>query len=448
MGFTDYFSPLKSFDMYGAPVQLGILGKSSSRSIIGAFVSLSALILSIYMTSDTITNLYYGINPLITRTSTYGISNVTFDSDNFFMALSFYSKGIDQGPDTFLGNSSNDLNETLKIYPVNYTCATCTGKGSDVYSFINDTNGSVCNSTNSSANLNSVTSNSSDCIKNISYDVIKNQGELYVPKAVPLLIKNVYNMIYCDKNNFNKSNLKINSFSKNKSDGIVDLFWTYSYCFPLNFSSIIMEDDIIDFSISLPINSVAIAPPFMPTTSGPGGVSQQMNNSLKNQTQTDQQNNTQQTTQQSNAQGQTQTNNSQQTTNNQTNNSQQTTNNQTNTQQIQPTQQTSGIANTPTNNQTNTQQIQPTQQNSSTAKTPTNNQTSTGQMQPTQEIINTVSTPTKNETNTQQTQPTQQTSSEASKPINTQTNTLQTKPLRQLGNYLINNIRQEITINK
>jgi hypothetical protein len=83
---------LKVFDIFGKPVQLGLNGETSSKSIIGVFVSLVTIVLSLLMTLPTFENFIYEKNPILTRETVYGIDNITFDSSNFFVALSFYYK--------------------------------------------------------------------------------------------------------------------------------------------------------------------------------------------------------------------------------------------------------------------------------------------------------------------------------------------------------------------
>jgi hypothetical protein len=135
---------LKILDIFGKPVQLGLNGQTSSKSIICAFVSTVAILLSLLMTLPTLENFIYDQNHLLSRETVYGIENITLDSSNFFLALSFYYKSSDNLNIKYIGNEINNLTESLRIYPINYTCETCTVLGSDIYKLVNSSNSSIC----------------------------------------------------------------------------------------------------------------------------------------------------------------------------------------------------------------------------------------------------------------------------------------------------------------
>ncbi len=258
---------LKVFDIFGKPVQLGLNGETSSKSIIGVFVSLVTIVLSLLMTLPTFENFIYEKNPILTRETVYGIDNITFDSSNFFVALSFYYKSSDNLSVKYIGNETNNLTESLRIYPVNYTCETCTGLGSDIYKLVNSSNSYKCvlNKSMDKSNSQSQEERKSECDLLSSYSISQIQGKSFKPTQGSKIssVSHIFNMVYCNKYYFNKDNTTINSLSKNKSNSIIDLFWTYSYCFPTNFSSLLRDEDDIEFKIQIPINNKPIEKPVM-----------------------------------------------------------------------------------------------------------------------------------------------------------------------------------------
>jgi hypothetical protein len=196
----------RKFDGFGAKIALRLHGDEDVKNLIGAVLSIGMLLTSLLLSAGTFLDFVYKTNPSVTTSVTYGTKNLTFNHDNFFMAISFYTPLTNISGVKSAGNSTNDYGKMKYINELKTDCSSCNGTYSDDTFLLN-----LC---------------SSSYFSNIQ---------------------------------------SLKSIATSKSKDIVNIFRTYSFCIPDNLEAV-LQDDIVDmnkmsdtsFQIGIPINNVSI----------------------------------------------------------------------------------------------------------------------------------------------------------------------------------------------
>lgn len=196
---------VRKFDGFGAKISLRLHGDEDVKNLLGALISVAMLLASLLMSASTFLDYVYKTNPVVTTSMTYGAKNLTFNHDNFFMAISFYSPLSSLSKVRSAGNSTNDYAKMKYINELQTQCTSCNG------TYSNDT----------------------------------------------------FLMNLCSSSYFSNINT-LKSMSSSKTSDIVNIFRTYSFCIPDDLQGT-LQDDITDtrltdssFQINIPINNVSI----------------------------------------------------------------------------------------------------------------------------------------------------------------------------------------------
>lgn len=195
------FKTVTKFDGFGATVNLQIHGDKNDKNLLGAFISIGMLALSLALSFNTFLQFVNGTNPTITSSLEYSTQNLTINYTNFFFGISFFQplkevRTIDK--------DANDFKSIKFINQLNISCTTCEGE------YLN-----------------------SDAIMNL-----------------------------CNADQF--ENITLKSMSKTKSNGINSIFSTYSFCFPQDLTSIIKDNVDVNstqessLQLFIPVNDVSI----------------------------------------------------------------------------------------------------------------------------------------------------------------------------------------------
>jgi hypothetical protein len=186
---------ISKFDIHGAPVQLEVKGDSESKTAFGALVSLTAIIMSLYLSFPTFLNYYNKENPNVVTSINYDLNTSNFNTTSFFFSISFYKPLNASLKSTKITSDINDMDYISHLYPTKILCTTC--------------------------------DNSTDDMKN---------------------------MYMCTEDTFSKVTIK--SFSKLKSDGILSIFKRKAFCLPDNITGILQDEltnEVQDSSLRLQI---------------------------------------------------------------------------------------------------------------------------------------------------------------------------------------------------
>jgi hypothetical protein len=199
------FKTVRKFDGFGAKISLRLHGDEDVKNLLGALISVVMLLASLLLSASTFLDFVYKTNPTVTTSVSYGAKNLTFNHDNFFMAISFYTPLSNLSKVRSAGNSTNDYAKMRYINELETQCTSCNG------TYSNDT----------------------------------------------------FLMNLCSSSYFSNINT-LKSMSTSKSADIVNIFKTYSFCIPDDLQAT-LQDDITDtkltdtsFQINIPINNVSI----------------------------------------------------------------------------------------------------------------------------------------------------------------------------------------------
>ena len=111
-----------SFDFYAGEPGVNIQGEGSSRSVIGATVTLLVLLGTFWLSEGTISNVLYIQSPKITYDTRQGTENITgLDFTNFFLAYSFFTP---LSTNKAFGNKTNDYEIVSTMSTVLGDCLT------------------------------------------------------------------------------------------------------------------------------------------------------------------------------------------------------------------------------------------------------------------------------------------------------------------------------------
>jgi len=180
-----------SLDGYASGVSFTVNKNDTSKSIIGATLTIAIVIITFVLSADPINNVIYITNPRITLDQEHGIQSIeNINFSNFFIAYSFFSP---KNSDTKFSNQTNDYQTTSTMRILEGTCL------------------------NNCSNA-------------------------------------TFNMPYCNEDVFqNVSELK--GLPAQNSKNVTDIFRVKSYCLPQQFEATFLDDDseINDFVSSLTI---------------------------------------------------------------------------------------------------------------------------------------------------------------------------------------------------
>jgi len=200
-------------DLYGEDIKYSIKGRETSKSVIGSLNTLLIVFLCLYLPKQFFIDWYSEINPTISLGQEFGPDSITINQTNPFISLGFYAP---KGDSKIYANSTTDYGKINSLSSVVAACTDCS---------IND-----------------------QSIKNF-------------------LVGS------CDKKNI--SEIKLSSYSSRSSKNITDIFQTYSFCFPQNFSATLKDDDI---TVTNFISSLSL---YIPDTYNPNGTTTSNSSKLK-----------------------------------------------------------------------------------------------------------------------------------------------------------------------
>jgi hypothetical protein len=240
---------IKTLDLYGTGAQIGIKGTSKSNSVLGAIITLSAIAASIYLTSDSFSNMVNGTEPTITRDVGFENSVLYLNSTNFDFNLAFF-KPNNVSKDMQISDVYNNYTYITRFYDLNYTCLSCVGIQKKQFQIRNFTG----------IDKNKCSPNCIAPQSIIVMSVNETFNRTQYPSSQYEINESIKNfLVYNNKIKLN--NITISSLSKNYANNIINLFSNYSFTFPYNFSAILSDEDSKNssssdaFAVNIPINS-------------------------------------------------------------------------------------------------------------------------------------------------------------------------------------------------
>ena len=123
---TKFLTTFKSIDMYGTGSQIGIRGAIKSNSVLGSIITLAALFASIYLTSETIGDMFNQTNPTISKDIVFDIHKLQINSTSLNISLAFF-KPLRMTTNLTISDADNNYTYVQMFNNLNYTCYNCTG---------------------------------------------------------------------------------------------------------------------------------------------------------------------------------------------------------------------------------------------------------------------------------------------------------------------------------
>lgn len=111
------------FDLFSKPAEIGIGGNDSSRSIIGAILSIICITLTMILTKPSIQNFLYEQNPTVSSYIEYDTKEINMTTENFGFTMSFFSQM--QNEKSEISNITNNYTDLIEVQEVSLTCNTC-----------------------------------------------------------------------------------------------------------------------------------------------------------------------------------------------------------------------------------------------------------------------------------------------------------------------------------
>ena len=223
-----------AFDMFGKGVEFLIDGSSMNKTFIGAIVSITCLAFSIILSATTIQNFIYGTSPTIESTYWYDTTSIPMNKDNFFFSIGFFAPV--QGKLT-ITNEFNNYTSLLNISNINVVCHSCKFNVSDAY--YKDYYKSAAAFKDSQGD-----SNSTNSLASFSPEPPDFLG-------AQINSSNFY-LVNCNTSSFN--NVRIKSLAAKRTQDIVNIMKSYSYCFPPTIKGNITDGSQNGYDESLIIN--------------------------------------------------------------------------------------------------------------------------------------------------------------------------------------------------
>jgi hypothetical protein len=201
--FSFFVNAMTLLDRYGTSVGLELNYKMSHKNFLGALITILTIGASLYLTSEIFSDFLNFRKPTVWGSTEYDLKSIDFNFSNFYFAVSFYDPV--KSDTVGAGIKPNNYTSMKYINQLNITCTTC-----------------------------------------------KNDFQ-------------TTQMLLCAEDQFKTTSLK--SMSDIKSSSIVDIFKTYSFCFPekingtikdLNATESAKSNQDTSVSVFIPISSVSI----------------------------------------------------------------------------------------------------------------------------------------------------------------------------------------------
>ena len=114
---------LLKFDLFSKTVEISLDGEDSSRSYIGAFVSVICLALSFGLTYESFNQFVNKVDPDVSSYIEYDTTKINMTEQNFFFAIGFFSQL--QGKPSEISNSTNNYTDFLNLKDIDISCPSC-----------------------------------------------------------------------------------------------------------------------------------------------------------------------------------------------------------------------------------------------------------------------------------------------------------------------------------
>ena len=240
--FNKIYDRVLKFDLFSKPVDINIDGQDSSRSIIGAIVSLSALILAFILTKVTFLRFINQTDPEVVSFMEYDTKTVNMTAENFLFSVSFFSQL--QGESSEVSNYTNNYTNFINIQDIPISCPSCNMNINNSY-YSEQYGISQENNLRRRRQLQEDGTSSGPFVKDRAF-----LHENLIPDYSNRTINSsAFPLMYCKGEDFD--GYRFRSLNKKKSRDLTAIMQTLSFCLPpMMNASISEENDIGEESMS------------------------------------------------------------------------------------------------------------------------------------------------------------------------------------------------------